>query len=112
MFRAPRSLLALLAVVGLPLAAADVPGAAKATPYPFTSCIVSGEPLGDMGDPYVEAVEGREVKFCCKGCLKAFKKDQATYLATIDTGAKAKADGQVPVNPAEKPSEKPAKEGK
>jgi len=29
-------------------------------PYPLTTCIVSGEKLGGMGDPYVFVHEGQE----------------------------------------------------
>lgn len=93
-----RSLLVcLFALAGL--SAADVQPAA-ATPYPFDSCIVSGEPLGSMGEAIVQVHEGREVKFCCKGCVKGFKKDPAKHLATIDKGAADKAAGKPAVNPA------------
>ena len=37
--------------------------------------------------------EGREIKFCCKGCLKDFKKDPAKYIKMIEEAeAKAKKD--------------------
>lgn len=105
-----RSLLTLSALVALASSgfAADAkPADAAATPYPFTTCAVSGEAFGgDMGDPYVFTHEGREVKLCCKSCLKAFKKDPAKYVAALDEGAKAKAEGKAPVNPAEKKDEK------
>jgi YHS domain-containing protein len=64
--------------------------AEKLKPYPLKTCVVSGEKLGEMGDPFVYAYEGREIKFCCKGCLKDFKKDTAKYLKMIDE-AEAKA---------------------
>ena len=53
-------------------------------PYPLAKCAVSGEKLGSMGDPIVRVHEGREIRFCCKGCLPAFKKDPAKVLAEID----------------------------
>jgi hypothetical protein len=60
-------------------------------PYPLTTCVVSGEKLGgDMGDPYVFTQNGREVRLCCKSCLKDFKKDPAKYLKKLDE-AEAKA---------------------
>jgi len=62
----------------------------KLKPYPLKTCVVSGEKLGEMGDPFVYAYEGREIKFCCKGCLKDFKKDPAKYIKMIDE-AEAKA---------------------
>jgi len=61
---------------------------AKPKPYPLQVCAVSDEKLGDMGDPYVFAHEGREVKLCCKSCLKDFKKDPAKYVKKIDAAEK------------------------
>jgi YHS domain-containing protein len=62
----------------------------KLKPYTLKTCIVSGDKLGEMGDPFVYAYKGREIKFCCKGCLKDFNKDPAKYLKKIDE-AEAKA---------------------
>ena len=62
----------------------------KLKPYPLKTCIVSGDKLGEMGDPFVYAYKGREIKFCCKGCLKDFNKNPAKYIKMIDE-AEAKA---------------------
>ena len=62
----------------------------KPKPYPLKTCVVTDEKLGDMGDAYVFVHEGREIKLCCKSCLKDFKKDPAKYLKKIDE-AEAKA---------------------
>jgi YHS domain-containing protein len=63
----------------------------KLKPYPLKTCIISGDKLGEMGDAYVYAYKGREIKFCCKGCLKDFNKDPQKYLKMIDeAAAKAK----------------------
>ncbi len=52
--------------------------------YPIEKCLVSGEPLGSMGEP-INHVDGtRLVRLCCKGCVKGYKKDPAKHLATID----------------------------
>ncbi len=62
---------------------------AKAS-YPLDVCVVSGEKLeGDMGGPvdYIHKEEGkpdRLVRFCCKSCIKDFKKDPAQFLKKID----------------------------
>jgi hypothetical protein len=69
--------------------------AAKADAYPLDTCVVSGEKLGSMGDPYVlvhkqDGKPDRTVKFCCKGCLKDFQKDPAKYLKLLDDAAAAK----------------------
>jgi len=62
----------------------------KPKPYPLKTCVVSDEKLGDMGDAYVFVHEGREIKLCCKSCLKDFKKDPAKYIKKIEE-AEAKA---------------------
>ena len=61
---------------------------AKPKPYLLKTCIVSDEKLGEMGDPYVFTHEGREIKLCCKSCLKDFKKDPAKYMAKIEAADK------------------------
>ena len=75
----------LVAFCAAPLAglAADKK-AEKAKPYPLKTCVVTDEKLGEMGDPYVFVHEGREIKLCCKSCLKAFKKDPAKYIKKIE----------------------------
>jgi len=64
--------------------------AEKAKAYPLDKCIVSDEKLGEMGKPYVFTHEGREIKLCCKSCLKDFKKEPAKYIKKIEE-AEAKA---------------------
>lgn len=82
---------ALLAGVCIPLAtfAEDAKPADAAKPYPLKTCIVSGEKLGEMGKPFIYTHEGREVRLCCKSCLKDFKKDPAKYLKKLDAAEKA-----------------------
>jgi hypothetical protein len=60
--------------------------AQKPKPYPLTTCVVSDEKLGadPSMKPYVFTHEGREIKLCCKSCLKDFKKDSATYIKKIE----------------------------
>jgi YHS domain-containing protein len=77
----------LVPVSGL---AADKKADKKLKPYPLKTCVVTGEKLGEMGDPYVWEYEGREIKFCCKGCVKDFKKEPAKYIKLMDE-AEAKA---------------------
>jgi YHS domain-containing protein len=81
-----------LALIFTPiLAAADNEAPAKkaAKPYPLTTCLVSGEDLGEMGEPYVVDHEGQEIKFCCKDCAKSFNKDPDKYLKKLAESAKA-----------------------
>lgn len=58
---------------------ADEPAA-----YPLNTCVVSGEKLGSMGKAYVHNHEGREVRFCCKSCLKDFNKNPKQFIAKLD----------------------------
>ena len=60
--------------------------AKKVKPCKLTTCVVSGEKLGD--DAYVFVSKGQEVKLCCKDCLKEFNKDSAKYLKKLETAAK------------------------
>jgi len=62
----------------------------KPKPYTLKTCAVSDEKLGEMGKPYVFEHEGREIKLCCKNCLKEFKKAPAKYVKKIEE-AEAKA---------------------
>ncbi len=62
----------------------------KNKPYTLKTCVVSDEKLGDMGDPYVFVQDGREIKLCCKSCLKDFKKDTAKYIKKIEAAEKNK----------------------
>jgi YHS domain-containing protein len=85
------SILAIAALLTIPLAskAEEQKNKEKTSTYPLTTCVVSGEKLGEMGKPYVFNYEGREVQFCCKGCVKDFKKDPAKYLKKLDDAEKA-----------------------
>lgn len=91
---------ALLAVFGLALTgtvqAADAPkshdhGSGKVKPYTLKTCLVSDEKLGGMGEPYVHKHEGRELKFCCKGCLKDFNKDPKKFVIKLEKAEKSTA---------------------
>ncbi len=83
----------LLAVFALSatLLAAEKPDQPAARPYPMTTCVVSGENLGEMGAPFVMNFEGREVKLCCPHCAAAFRKEPAKYLALMDKAEKDSA---------------------
>jgi len=57
--------------------------AVAANSYPLSTCVVSGEALGSMGQPIVIDHEGVEVRLCCKGCVKRFHADPAKYLEKL-----------------------------
>jgi hypothetical protein len=89
----PRSILtiAIASLLAASAWAADTPAEQpKAKPYPFDTCIVTGEKLGDMGGAITVVKDGQDVKFCCKGCIKAVDKDPAKYLAKLAAAVAAK----------------------
>ena len=64
--------------------------------YPLATCPVSGAKLGTMGAPVAYVHEGRQLSFCCKGCLPAFKKNPAAFLTKVDAAIVAE---QAPLYP-------------
>ena len=62
-------------------ASSTIIGATK--PYPLDVCLVTGEKLGGMGDPFVLVHHGQEIKFCCKACKPDFEKEPAKYLGKL-----------------------------
>lgn len=52
--------------------------------YPLTTCAVRGGQLGGMGEPVNMIHDNRLVRFCCSGCIKAFKADPEKHFAEID----------------------------
>jgi YHS domain-containing protein len=82
------ALTAFLAFLTVGLAAEK--NSEKTKPYPLTTCVVSGEKLGEMGAPYVFTHKGQEIKLCCKNCLQDFNKDPAKFLKKIEETSKAR----------------------
>lgn len=82
----------LAALLALPTASTEPPMQAKreGMPYPLTTCIVSGEPLGaDTVTVILEnqksgADNGREVKFCCSKCVEKFQATPGDYLPKLN----------------------------
>jgi YHS domain-containing protein len=58
--------------------------------YPLTTCPVSGEKLGGMGDPVDYVYNNQLVRLCCKGCIKTLEKDPATYMDKLSAAKLAK----------------------
>ncbi len=52
--------------------------------WPLETCPVSGMELGSMGEPIILIHEGREVRFCCQGCVPQFKDSPARFLDKAD----------------------------
>lgn len=53
-------------------------------PYYLDYCPVTHEPLGSMGDAVVHNYKGREIRFCCAGCIDGFEADAGKFLAEVD----------------------------
>jgi hypothetical protein len=64
--------------------------------YPLTVCPVSGADLGSA--PYVAQIEGREVRFCCAGCVSHFNSDTKRYFAKMDSMIVAAQTPDYPLN--------------
>jgi len=60
--------------------------AAQLKSYPLTRCMVSDEGLDARGKPISYVHGTRLARFCCKGCVRAFKKSPAKFMAQIDEG--------------------------
>jgi YHS domain-containing protein len=60
-------------------------------PYPLNYCLVSGDKIGEMGEPAMTNYMGQEIKFCCADCVKDFNKNPKKYLKKL---AKAEAKMQ------------------
>lgn len=58
----------------------------KVKAYPLSTCIVSDEPL-DAEKAVGVVYEGREYAFCCKNCVKDFKKDSAKFAKKLEAAA-------------------------
>jgi hypothetical protein len=75
-----------LAACSKEAAVSSAPPAEKdssAKPYPLTTCVVSGEKLGGMGDPFIFMHEGTEVRLCCKSCKEDFDAEPAKFMAKL-----------------------------
>jgi len=63
--------------------------------YPLDTCFVSGEAL----DEYAISmdIDGREVKVCCKSCVKKVNTDPKAYMAKLDKAIIAQQDKHYPL---------------
>jgi len=57
--------------------------------YPLTTCVVSHDALGGMGETVDALYDGKLIRFCCKGCVKSFNKNPEKYLKEIDSAKKS-----------------------
>lgn len=68
--------------------------AAQKDDYPLATCVVTGEALGSHGDIVEFVHANRLFRFCCPGCIAAFRKDPVKSHQALDAAyiAKQKAD--------------------
>lgn len=59
--------------------------------YTLTTCPVSGDKIGGMGETIDTLYQGQLIRFCCKGCVKSFNKNPDKYLKEIDAAKKPAA---------------------
>jgi len=69
--------------------------------YPLEVCVVSGEKLGEMGEPVDYVHNNQLVRFCCAGCLDMFKEDPDQYLKKLRAAYEAKKKGKETAAPEE-----------
>lgn len=65
--------------------------------YPLSTCVVSGDTLGSMGEAVDYVHGGRLIRFCCNGCIDDFKSDPDKYLEKIDAAVVAKNADSYPL---------------
>lgn len=66
--------------------------------YPLATCMVSGDKLGgDMGKPINLIYKNRLVRYCCKGCIKDFKKDPDKFITKLNEAVVAQQGPTYPM---------------
>ena len=51
--------------------------------YPLTTCVISGEDLGSMGEPIDKLYGTTLVRLCCKGCVKKYEATAAACAKKV-----------------------------
>lgn len=52
-------------------------------PYPLETCLVTGDDLDEMDDRVATVHDGQVFEFCCKPCLKKFRKHPGKYAKLL-----------------------------
>ena len=47
-------------------------------------CPVTGEKIGDMGEPAHYEYKGKVYNFCCEGCVETFKENPEKYVNIVE----------------------------
>lgn len=73
-------------------------GTQKAVPYALDTCPVTGGKLGSMGKPVAKVYVGREVQFCCAGCVGKFEADLKAGFQKVDKAIAARLNFKYPLD--------------
>lgn len=68
--------------------------AQQAGSYPLTTCVVSGKPLGEMGEPFDYVVAGRLVRLCCGGCVEELLKNPVAALTALGASSPVSSEAE------------------
>lgn len=60
-----------------------MPAAADAAVARQTTCPVTGEKLGSMGQPVPVSVKGETIYVCCQSCVDAVRAEPDKYLTIV-----------------------------
>jgi len=77
--------------------AANDPAPSLKESYPLSTCVVSGDKLGQMEPPTILQYQGREVRFCCKDCVKDFQKNPEKYMKRLHDTTPSSTDTSTPL---------------
>jgi hypothetical protein len=51
--------------------------------YPLNTCVVSGEPLGSMGDTIDIFYQNQLVRLCCSHCIDPFHEEPQKFITKL-----------------------------
>ena len=69
--------------------AGNPPAAVDANPAVNAVCPVSGDRVGSVGKPAYAEYHGKKIAFCCKDCVKKFRKNPDKYGALAEKNQSA-----------------------
>lgn len=79
----------VVGLISLLSAGCASPGDRAVKPYPLSTCIVTENALGSMGDPVTRVYQGQEVKFCCDPCIAIFEEHPDLYLEKLNAATRS-----------------------
>ena len=62
--------------------------------YPLETCLVSGEKLGEMGEPVDYVYDNQLIRLCCQSCIETFEEDPDNYLKKLQAAYTARGEGK------------------